>query len=62
MGNAETPDTIDMSPIKGGVYGMLCDIWAEIYSKEELNLIKEHGNYFIDEVERTGRIIYEKAS
>jgi predicted nucleotidyltransferase len=33
-----------------------------VYSKEELNLIKEHGNYFIDEVERTGRIIYEKAS
>jgi predicted nucleotidyltransferase len=32
-----------------------------VYSKKELNLIKEHGNYFIDEVERTGRIIYEKA-
>jgi predicted nucleotidyltransferase len=32
-----------------------------VYSKEELNLIKEHGNYFIDEVERSGRIIYEKA-
>jgi predicted nucleotidyltransferase len=31
-----------------------------VYSKEELNLIKKHGNYFIDEVERTGRIIYEK--
>jgi predicted nucleotidyltransferase len=33
-----------------------------VYSKKELNLIKEHGNYFIDEIERTGRIIYEKAS
>lgn len=32
-----------------------------VYSKEELNLIKKHGNYFIDEIERTGRIIYEKA-
>jgi predicted nucleotidyltransferase len=33
-----------------------------VYSKEELKIIKEHGNYFIDEVERTGRVIYEKAS
>ena len=33
-----------------------------VYSKEELKLIKKHGNYFIDEIERTGRIIYEKAS
>ena len=33
-----------------------------VYSKEELNLIKKHGNYFIDEIERTGKIIYEKAS
>ena len=32
-----------------------------VYSKEELNLIKQHGNYFIDEIEKTGRIIYEKA-
>jgi predicted nucleotidyltransferase len=32
-----------------------------VYSKEELNLIKEHGNCFIDEVERSGKIIYEKA-
>ena len=30
------------------------------YSKQELNKIKEHGNYFIDEIERTGKIIYEK--
>jgi len=33
-----------------------------VYSKEELNIIKKHGNYFIDEIEKTGRIIYEKAS
>jgi predicted nucleotidyltransferase len=33
-----------------------------VYSKEELNLIKTHGNYFIDEIERTGKVIYEKAS
>jgi predicted nucleotidyltransferase len=33
-----------------------------VYSKEELNIIKRHGNYFIDEIEKTGKIIYEKAS
>jgi predicted nucleotidyltransferase len=33
-----------------------------VYSKEELNLIKKRGNYFIDEIERTGKVIYEKAS
>jgi hypothetical protein len=33
-----------------------------VYSKKELSLIKEYGNYFIDEIERTGRILYEKAS
>jgi predicted nucleotidyltransferase len=33
-----------------------------VYSKKELNIIKEHGNDFIDEVERTGKVIYEKAS
>jgi predicted nucleotidyltransferase len=32
-----------------------------VYSKEELNKIKEQGNSFIDEIERTGKIIYEKA-
>ena len=32
-----------------------------VYSKEELNLVKQHGNYFIDEIEKTGRTIYEKA-
>jgi hypothetical protein len=32
-----------------------------VYSKEELKKIKEYGNYFIDEIERTGKVIYEKA-
>jgi predicted nucleotidyltransferase len=40
-------------------YKMALDIL--VYSKEELKLIKENGNYFIDEIERTGQIIYEKA-
>jgi predicted nucleotidyltransferase len=33
-----------------------------VYSKAELNLIKQSGNYMIDEIEKTGKIIYEKAS
>jgi predicted nucleotidyltransferase len=33
-----------------------------VYSKAELKKIKEYGNYFIDEVEKTGKVIYEKAS
>jgi predicted nucleotidyltransferase len=32
-----------------------------VYSKEELNILKERGNYFIDEIEKTGKVIYEKA-
>jgi predicted nucleotidyltransferase len=32
-----------------------------VYSKEELNLIKKNGNFLIDEIEKTGKIIYEKA-
>jgi predicted nucleotidyltransferase len=32
-----------------------------VYSREELDIIKKRGNYFIDEIERTGRVIYEKA-
>jgi predicted nucleotidyltransferase len=32
-----------------------------VYSKAELKKVKEYGNYFIDEVERTGKVIYEKA-
>ena len=33
-----------------------------VYSKAELNIIKEYGNPFIEEIEKTGKIIYEKAS
>jgi predicted nucleotidyltransferase len=33
-----------------------------VYSKAELHKIKESGNYFIDEIEKTGKTIYEKAS
>jgi predicted nucleotidyltransferase len=33
-----------------------------VYSKEEYKIVKNHGNYFIDEIENTGKIIYEKAS
>jgi hypothetical protein len=32
-----------------------------VYSKEELEIVKENENYFIDEIEKTGKIIYEKA-
>jgi predicted nucleotidyltransferase len=33
-----------------------------VYSKEEYKIVKNNGNYIIDEIENTGRIIYEKAS
>jgi len=33
-----------------------------VYSKEEYNIVKGDGNYFIDEIERTGKVLYEKAS
>jgi len=33
-----------------------------VYSKEEYKIVKNYGNYFIDEIENTGKIIYEKAS
>ena len=32
-----------------------------VYSKEEYKIVKNYGNYFIDEIEKTGKIIYEKA-
>jgi predicted nucleotidyltransferase len=32
-----------------------------VYSKAELKIIKDNGNYFIDKVEKTGKILYEKA-
>ena len=33
-----------------------------VYSKEEYRKIKDFGNYFIEEIESTGKIIYEKTS
>ena len=33
-----------------------------VYSREEYNRVKNCGNSFIDEIENTGKIIYEKAS
>jgi predicted nucleotidyltransferase len=33
-----------------------------VYSKQELNLIKKQGNQFIDEIEKTGKILYEKTN
>jgi predicted nucleotidyltransferase len=31
-----------------------------VYSKEELKMVKEYGNTFVIEVEKTGKVIYEK--
>jgi predicted nucleotidyltransferase len=33
-----------------------------VYSREEYNIIKSNGNYFIEEIEKTGITLYEKAS
>ena len=33
-----------------------------VYSKEEFNILKNYGNYFIEEIEKTGKVLYEKAS
>jgi predicted nucleotidyltransferase len=33
-----------------------------VYSKAELKKVKDYGNSFIEEIERTGKTIYEKAS
>ena len=33
-----------------------------VYSREELKMLKEYGNYFVDDIEKTGKIIYEKVS
>ncbi len=33
-----------------------------VYSKAEYTIVKNNGNYFIDEIEKTGITIYEKAS
>jgi predicted nucleotidyltransferase len=32
-----------------------------VYSRAEYKIVKDIGNYFIDEIEQTGKIIYEKA-
>ena len=32
-----------------------------VYSKAELKKLKEYGNFFVDEAEQTGKVIYEKA-
>jgi predicted nucleotidyltransferase len=31
-----------------------------VYSKAELDIIKEYGNQFIEEIEKTGKILFEK--
>ena len=33
-----------------------------VYSKEEYRILRNFGNYFIEEIENTGKTIYEKAS
>jgi len=32
-----------------------------VYSRAEYNIVKDSGNYFIDEIEKTGKVLYEKA-
>ena len=32
-----------------------------VYSREEFNIVKNYNNSFIDEIEESGRVIYEKA-
>jgi len=32
-----------------------------VYSREEWRIVKDYGNCFIDEIEKTGKVIYEKA-
>jgi predicted nucleotidyltransferase len=33
-----------------------------VYSKEEYKIVKNYRNDFIEEIEKTGKILYEKAS
>ncbi|GBR73761.1 putative nucleotidyltransferases [Candidatus Termititenax aidoneus] len=33
-----------------------------VYSKKELAMLKDYGNFLIDEIEKTGRVVYEKTS
>jgi hypothetical protein len=30
-----------------------------VYSKEEYKIVKNYANYFIKEIEKTGKILYE---
>ena len=52
---------------KLAVYKLVRDINYEyaldilVYSKKELSILKEYGNFFIDEIEKTGKVVYEKA-
>jgi len=39
-------------------YNVALDIL--VYSKEEYRIVKNCGNYFIHEIEKTGKIVYEK--
>ena len=32
-----------------------------VYSRAEYKMVKDFGNYFIDEIEQTGKIMYKKA-
>ena len=32
-----------------------------VYSREEFNIVKQYENTFITEIEKTGKVIYEKA-
>jgi predicted nucleotidyltransferase len=32
-----------------------------VYSRKELSILKDYGNFFIEEVEKTGKVVYEKA-
>jgi predicted nucleotidyltransferase len=52
---------LSVSRLVRGIHGKFAmDIL--VYSRKELGIIKSNGNDFIDEVEETGRVIYEKAS
>ena len=33
-----------------------------VYSKAEYKIVKDYGNFFIDEIEKNGKIVYEKTS
>ena len=32
-----------------------------VYSREEFNIVKDYNDYFFDEIEKTGKVLYEKA-